>query len=307
MIKEKFSLTRLKWWLKYSWVALFSHVPNYLNILDVVIYSIITGSVIGIAYFQAAYAIAFIIHHSGTISSALYPKLLSEKNYDGIQQNFTRILYFGILLLGITIIFSKPAIFALNPLYELAWPVVIILSFRIFLACFRPIPVAIILGTELVDTETNPKFSRFIHSNLFRLPKYLSIFNFVYIVTFTLFLLFFKDTGISEIELVMGWALIGLIMEIPIIVFLWSYSRKFIKISFPLKNFLKYVFGMIIFVIFFMTTSDSILNYAPSIYDFFPTLLLELVLCVGIYLAITTLIDRETRTLFKSILMEFKK
>ncbi len=65
--------------------------------------------------------------------------------------------------------------------------------------------------------------------------------------------------------------------------------------------------GMIIFVIFFMIASNSILNYAPSIYDFFPTLLLELVLCVGIYLVITTLIDKETRTLFKSILTEFKK
>ncbi len=306
-IKEKFSLRKLKWWLRYSWIPLFTHTQNFLHVIDITIYSIIIGSVIGVAYFQVAYSIAAIIQHSGTISKALYPKLLSEKNYGGIQQNFTRVLYFGILLLGITIVFSKPALFALNPLYELAWPVVIIISFRLFLNIFKTIPVAIIVGTEQVDTEINPKFSRFLKSSFFRMPKYLGFFNLVYILALALFLLFFKDSGISEIELVSWWALFGLILEIPILIFLWSYSRKFIKISFPITNSLKYVLAMLAFVGFFMITSDMILNYAISIYDFLPTLLLELVLCVGIYLVITYLIDRETRTLFKSILTELKK
>ena len=306
-IKAKFSLTRLKWWFRHSWIPIFGQIPNYLYILDITIYSIIIGSVIGIAYFQVAYYIAAITQHSAAISRALYPKLLSEKNYAGIQQALTRTLYFGFLLLGIVIVFSKPALFALNPLYELAWPIVIILSFKIFLYTFRTIPVSIIIGTEQVDTETNPKFSRFLKSSFFRMPKYLGFFNFVYILTLSLFFIFFKDSGLSEIELVSWWALLGLIIEIPILIFLWSYSRKFIKISFPIKNSLKYVLAMFAFVGFFMMTSDMILNYAISIYDFFPTLLLELVLCVGIYLVITYLIDKETRTLFKSILMEFKK
>ena len=305
-IKEKFSLTQLKWWLKYSWVPIFAHIQNYIRVLDIVIYTIITGSVIGVAYFSVAFSIAAIVKHSGTISKGLYPKLLSEKNYDGIQQNLTRMLYFGILLLGIAIVFSKPAIFALNPLYELAWPIVIILSFKIFLNIFQTIPVAIIAGTEQVDTEANPKFSRFLKSSFFRMPKYLGFFNFVYILTLALFLLFFKDSGLSEIELVSWWALMGLVTEIPIVIFLWSYSRKFIKISFPITNSLKYVLAMLVFVGFFMMTSDMILNYAISIYDFLPTLFLELGLCVGIYLVITYLIDKETRNLFRLIINEIK-
>ena len=303
-IKEKFSLKRLKWWIKYSWVALFAHLQNYLQVLDVAIYSIITGSVLGIAYFQAAYAVAAIVQHSGTLSQALYPKILSEKNYTGIEENLKKILYFGILLLGIAVIFSKPAIFALNPLYELAWPIVIIISFRIFLTTFRVIPAAIIGGTEKVDTEINPKFSRFLQSSFFRMPKYLGLFNFIYILTLILFLLFFKDSGLSEIDLVTWWSFIGLIVEIPILIFLWRYSRRFIKVSFPIKNSLKYLVGMFAFIGFFIITSDAVLNYSISIYDFLPTLLLELILCIAIYVGITYTIDRDTRTFFKSIIRE---
>ena len=249
-INEKFSLMQLKWWIKYSWVPIFGHIQNYLHVLDMTIYSVITGSVIGLAYFQAAYSVAAIVQHSGSISRALYPKLLSEKNYDGIQQNFTRVLYFGILLLGIAIVFSKPAMFALNPLYQLAWPVVILLSLKIFLGIFRSIPAAIIGGTEQVDTEKNPNFSKILKSSFFRMPKYLGFLNFVYILSLTLFLIFFKDSGISELELVSWWATIGLIIEIPILIFLWGYSRKFIVISFPVKNSLKYTAAMFAFMVF---------------------------------------------------------
>lgn len=305
-IKEKFSFSQLKWWLKHSWIPIFSHIQNYIQILDITIYSIITGSILGIAYYQAAYSIAAIVQHSGTISNSLYPKILSGQNYFGIQQNFTRILYFGILLLGIAIIFSKPAIFALNPLYQHAWPIVIIIALKIFLSIFRTIPAAIIGGTEKIDTEKNLNFSRYLQSSFFRLPKYLSIFNFIYILTLIIFLSLFRESNLSEIELVSWWALFGFLIEIPILVFLWNYSRKFIPVSFPIKNSLKYTFAMFAFIGFFMITSSSILNYAPSIYDFVPTLLLEFILCVGIYLSITYLIDKETRNLFKLIINEFK-
>jgi len=55
-----------------------------------------------------------------------------------------------------------------------------------------------------------------------------------------------------------------------------------------------------------MFTSEQILNYEPSIYDFLPSLLFELFLCIGIYVVITYVIDMETRKLFKSIINEIK-
>ena len=305
-LKEKFSYQKLKWWIKLSWIPLFGHIPNYLQTVDVVVYSLITGSVIGIAYYYAAFAIASLVGHSGTISQAIYPKLLANKSFEGITKNLNHVLYFAILLIGISIVFSKPALFALNPIYQIAWPIVIVISLKLFLQALRTIPVYIISGTEQVDTESNLKFSRLINSNLFKLSKFLSIFYSVYLIALIIFLLIFSNSTLTELELVTWWAMIGLLVEIPLTTFLWIYSTKYVKFSFPITNLLKFLFAMSVFIIFFLLTSDSILNYEPSIYDFLPSLLIELALCISIYLGLTYLIDKSTRNLFKSILNEIR-
>ena len=305
-LKDKFSFKRLKSWIKISWVPLFAQIPNYLTTIDVVLYSIITNSVIGIAYFQVAYSIAAIVQHSGTISQALYPKLLATKSFEGIKKNLNHSLYFAILLIGISIVFSKPALYALNPIYQNGWPIVIALALKIFFQALRTIPSYVISGTEEVDTEHNPKFSKLLKSNLFKMPKFAIIFYSSYMLILVVFLSLFKNSGLSEVEIVTWWAIIGLLIEISYSIFLWSYSRKYTKIIFPIKNLIKYICGMSAFVIFFLLTSDLILNYKPSIYDFLPSLFVELILCVGIYIGITNLIDKETRDLFRSILIEIK-
>ena len=45
-------------------------------------------------------------------------------------------------------------------------------------------------------------------------------------------------------------------------------------------------------------------NYHESIYDFLPLLIIELIICRGVYLSITYLIDNKTKILFKSIIRE---
>jgi len=304
-LKDSFDYQKLKRWIKTSWIPLCTSFQNYLMTIDIAIYSIITGSVIGIAYYTVAFSIAAIVQHAGNLSQALYPKLLTNKSFEGIKMNINHVLYFAILLIGISIIFSEPALFALNPLYQNAWPIVIVLSVRVFIQALRSIPLNIIGGTEQVDAESNPTFSRLIKSNLFKLPKFLSIFNSCYIFVLIVFLLLFSNL-ISELDLVFWWAMIGLFIEIPTSIFLWMYSAKYVKLSFPIVNSLKYLLGMFGFVIFFVLTSDLVLNYEPSIYDFLPSLLLEFALCVSIYLGLTYLIDKDTRNLFKSILNEIK-
>jgi len=304
-LKDRFDFQKLQRWVKTSWIPLFASLQSYLVTIDVAIYSIITGSVIGVAYYSVAFSIAAIVQHAGTISKALYPKLLAKKSFEGTKTTLNHVLYFAILLIGIAIIFSEPALFALNPLYQNAWPIVIVFSIRLFIQALRTIPLNIIGGTEQVDTESNPTFSRLIKSNLFKLPKFLSIFNACYIFVLIAFLLVFSNL-ISELDLVFWWVMIGLFIEIPTSIFLWTYSAKYVKLSFPIVNSIKYLLGMLGFVIFFVLTSDLVLNYEPSIYDFLPSLLLEFALCVSIYLGLTYLIDKDTRNLFKSILNEIK-
>jgi len=300
-LKTIFNISVFTRWLKLSWIPLFAHIQNYIQLLDVVLYSVIVNSVIGVAYYNAAFVVAHIVNHAGSISQALYPKLLADKDYDGIIENLKLLFYFAIPLLAIAIIFSKPALFALNPLYQNAWPIMIFLALKTFMHVTRIVPLSIISGTEQIDKQNNLHFSKLIKSNLFRLPVILSTFNIIYIGILVIMLFTFKSE-FDEFELVLWWSIIGFIIEIPMTIIIWLLSRKTIKLSLPWKKILRSIFATTIFVIVYFITSDYILNYELSIYKFLPTLILQLIICIGIYIGITFVIDKEVRVLFKSIL-----
>ncbi len=281
-------------------------IPNYVHNIDVALYLIITGTVLGVAFYQAAFVVAVLVGHSSAISQALYPKLIADNKFEGIKKNLTHVLYFAIPLLGISILFSKPALFALNPAYQVAWLIVIILSFKIFFTVLRTLIVQVITAKEQVDTEQNPKISKLIQSQLFRVPAIIGIFNTIYIVGFIIILFMLKNQ-MADLELATLWAIMGLGVEMTLTIFLWIYSIKFVKIPFPLKNITKFIIATLTFGFVFLITSDSIIIYEQSIYKFLPLVFLQLTICLGIYLGITYSIDAETRILFKSIIKEIKR
>ena len=302
-----FKLEVLKRWLRMSWIPFNLNIPRYIQMIDVVLYSIITGSVLGIAFYQAAITVAGIITHSTSISQALYPKLLAEKNYQGILKNLTHVMFFAIPLLGISLIFSKAALFALNPSYQDAWLIVILISFKMFVYILKGVPGATLVGIDQVDTEKNPTFSRLMASNLFKVPTILSIFNAIYLGTLIVVLILLQNSNGNELEFVTWWALIGLIIEIPSTIVLWIKFKKHSKFSFPFKNTSKYIGATLVFMVIFYFTSPFIITYEESIYKFLPALILQLSICVGIYFVITYTIDNEVKILFKSIFHELKK
>jgi len=90
-------------WIKLSWVSLYPISGSIILSLDIVIFSIITQSVIGIAFWTVSLVIVQIISNSGLISRATYPKLLQEKNSEFLQDNLRHLVYFAILFSAILI------------------------------------------------------------------------------------------------------------------------------------------------------------------------------------------------------------
>lgn len=305
-LRKKFRFQILRRWMKLSWIPLYGYIPNYVQMIDVVLYSTITGSVLGVAFYYAALTVGALVRHSGAMSQSLYPKLIADGKFEGIKKNLTHVLYFAIPLLGISILFSKPALFALNPAYQDAWLIVIILSFMTFFRVLKTLIVRVLFGIEQIDAEQNPKTSELIKSQLFRIPTIGSIFYITYIVGFVIFLFIFKNQ-MQDLELVTWWAILGLCFELSLTIFLWIYSTKYVKISFPVKNTLKFIIATLTFALVFLFTSDSIIIYEQSIYKFLPLVFLQLIICIGIYFGITYSIDKETRSLFKSMIKEIKR
>lgn len=303
-LQVKFDISIVRRWIKLSWIPIYNSLAQMIWSLDVIIFTLITASTIGVAYYAASMAIASILAHAGKISQALYPKLLTGGSHDYVSENFTRVMYIVIPLLGITIIFSRPALFALNPVYETASIIVILLAFRTFFYVVTSVFYQVLLGIEKIDTKQNFNYSDFVRSKLFLVPTLNYIHHGLYIGILVAVLLFLNSDEISELELVTAWSIISVSLSIPFVIFAWTLVRKNVKFSIPYTEIAKYVLATISFVIVFLLTSESIISFEISIFDFLPGLILELFICIAVYLAITYLIDKKTRVLFKAILME---
>ena len=204
-----------------------------------------------------------------------------------------------------TIAFSEPALFALNPIYRDAFPIVIILSFFGFQMILKKIFISALQGTEKVDKNEKSTFKDYIKSKLFYLPTSENILSASYLVIFTIVLMISSSQKFSDIELVIIWTLVSTIIDFPYIVFLYRLVRREFDFKIDLKIILKYLVTSII--VFGMTylIMQEFLTYHMGIFEFLPEFFMYVILGIGGYVGVTYLIDKRTRKLVKAIMQEF--
>jgi len=303
-IRNRISLKAIKRWFRLLWIPIYTEAAHPITTLDIVLYSLITNSVIGLAYYSAALHIALLVRHAALIPMGLYPKILSRGRTEAAKENFALMMYFSIPLLGMSVIFAKPAVFALNPEYEIASVLVPILAFKSFFFILYGFAEQVLRGIEKVDLDSSPSFSQLIKSKLFSLPTIRLAQSISYIGIFVIVIHFLNSQDLSEIELVTYWTLISLVVELPAAIFLLVRLRQNIQFSFSFGRIAKYVGTTALFSAVYILTSDFIIAYDVSIYRFLPGLLLQALLCIGVYLSVTYLVDSKIRALSQKILAE---
>jgi len=304
-IRGRFEIKTLKKWLRLSWLPLYPGVGNILLSLDVMIYSLITGSVIGLAYYAAGNAIANIIGQSGNVSKALYPKLLSGGKIQFIEENIPLTFYFAIPLVGFSMIFAKQGLFILNPVYDFAVPIVIILSVRVFLDVIAAIYGSVLSGLEKVDRSEKSTFLDYVKSKLFILPT-LRLIQFGSYSGILALMLFFNNSK-SEFELVIYMAIIAVCSQIFYTIALGIMVKKNISLKINYIVILKY--SIICIGVFGLTyiLMEEYLIYEESIFIFLPNLIPFIALTIFGYIGLTYVFDKRTRNLVKTIMKEIKK
>ncbi|MFB5630911.1 MAG: hypothetical protein ACE5RN_04930 [Nitrosopumilaceae archaeon] len=302
----KFQIKFLKKWIKLFWVPIYPYISVVVNVTDVALVTIFTGSVGVIAYWSASRAVAHIVAHSSKIGKAVYPKLLGGGKKEYLQENLHLFFYVSFPIAGISIIFARPALFILNPLYEVAVLVVIFLVPSVFLRAFSELFIQALKGIENVDMIENAGFRDYLRSNLLFLPTLRLIQRAGYLVILAIILILYSETVESEVEIIVYWAIISLGVQIPYTLYLLYLVRKDFKLKLKPKIFLKYlittvvVFGSIYFLM------DEFLVYEESVFSFIPNFIPFFVSGIILYLGITYLIDSRTKLLFHKILNEIK-
>ena len=302
-LQNSLSFSVLRRWLKISWINLYASMGPALRHSDVLIYSVITGSVVGIAYHAAALMVVKIIHHSEAISKPLYPKLLGEGSQQ-IPQTIALQMYFAIPLLGIVLVFSKPAMHALNPIYDEVAIITIVLAFQMFFAEIRGIYKKILQGIDTVDIAKKPRFSSLLKSKIFYTHTMNNVRMGLQLVALGSVFYFMAHSGYSEIDIVFWWVLVVLIFEIPFTVNLAVRVRKYVTFQFPKTRIIKYLLSTVAFMGIFYLVSDHLIGYQNSIYEFLPGVIATFLICVGVYLSMTFVLDKKIRILFKTIINE---
>lgn len=303
LIRNKFEKQFVKKWIKLFWVPIFRNVPSLLSLSDVIVFSVITGSVSGVAYYTAARTIGFLVNHTRSMSDGLYPKLLEGGHQNYLQDNLLKLFYFAFPLVGLSIVFARPGLFALNPIYEAAELVVIILAIRSFLTTLGKSLFQALQGIEKVDMNRNSTFKDYVKSKLILYPTFQLIRNGIYFGSLAIILFLLQDTE-SEIQLVVYWAAVGLIIEIPLTIYIYQLVRKNISLKMDWKTLSKYLVSSVLIFGIFYYLINQYLEYKISIFEFLPELMLWATVIVGSYLALTYLIDSNTQKLFKGIMKE---
>jgi hypothetical protein len=306
-LKAKFNKEFPKKWLKLFWVPLYPGISAIILNLDVAIFSILTNSVLGIALFAAASTVTGLIAHSYLISKAIYPKLLGGGDRGFVQENMVRFLYFSIPLTAMAIVYARPALFALNPIYDIAAIIVPFMALKVFMVMFSGVLTAPILGVDKVDTNKKAVFKDYLKSSLFRLPTYRMIHNILYIGILVIGIIIAKQYTTSEVDLVLYWIIIAVVTHFPLTIIYYIMNKRRFTINLAHPSIIKYLLTSLGIFGFSYVLIDNFLIYHESIFDFLPELILYILVSVSLYLGITYFIDNKTKNLFVSIYNELLK
>ena len=296
-IKKEF----LKKWMKFSWVSLYPNIGQTIMNLDIMIFSIITGSVIGISYWTATMIIVSISSSSQLISRATYSKLLQGGDKSFIQENIRLLIYFTVLFTGITITFAEHGLFLLNPIYSSATLIVIIMSVCNFFRIITTNLQIFVTGIDKVDMDEKSSALNYFKSSLINIPTIQLIQSISYIVLLSIVLLITISPNNTDLGLLLYWAIIGLIIQIPITIYSIFIFQKKIHLENNLKDILKYIFAAVVTFSIIYIIMDVVIEFNTEIVKFLPQVLLFIISSISMYIGITYVMDKKTRILVNAI------
>jgi hypothetical protein len=306
-LRSQIRLLFLKSWIKLSWLPLYPGLSLIVDNLGIIIYSTITGSVLGLAIWTAANVIPGIIRYVGQISLAVYPRLLEGGDKKYLEDNILNLFYFNFLMLGIAITFAKPALFALNPIYQEAYLILVILAIRNFFFVLSNVFIQNLGGNETIDVSENPTFTQYIKSKLFY-PHTVKLIH-VSIATSILpiGLIILIQNEFETIDLLTFWATILLVFQIPLTTYLYILTKRNLVFTVNYKIILKYLFAFTLSFSVSHIVTENFLVYNENIFQFIPQVLMFLVLAISLYCTLTFVIDKKTRNLVYAIINEIKE
>jgi len=294
----------MKFWFRMSWLTLYQNIGGLIRTLDVMIFSLLTGSLLGLAFWGASITIGNLMLHSQKLYQGLYPKMLSSEKKEFVIISFNRTLYFAIPIFCAILLLAKPGLYILNPQYIIAATVVYFTASFSFVNIINAFFYSVLMGYEKIDISKNTSFKQYAKSKLFLIPTLSIIYSVSYILVLTFFLIYLITPSTSDIEIITAWSFILFVLLIPFMIYSGILVKKNYQINFNFKPIIKYASIALLSSVMIFYILENYIIYYESIYDFLPQVILILIIGSITYFGLTYLIDNSTKKLFNSIINE---
>ena len=302
-LKNGFKIEFFKKCIKLSWISVYPFVSILLQKSDVIIFSMITGSIVGLAYFGAGQVIAGLVIIAASFSGPIYAKLLGTKNKDNFKYNLTIQVFLIMLFLSLIIAFSKPALFTLNPIYIDVYIIGIILALKFAFYGLSGVLEVSLLGLEKIDLNSKVNHKEYVQSKLFFVPSIINIKYSVYLLSLTLFLIFANESY-SMLELITGWSLLSLASEIIFTSYLYIQVRKQLGTILDVKSILKYIFIGILVIFVTDLLNEQFIIYDLDLIHHLVNWIPILIISTGIFIGLSYTVDTKIRNFVNAIIRE---
>lgn len=295
-LKQRIQWGYVREWLKGSVLIIYSVIGGVIaNFVFIMLFYY--GGFSSMDIYYAALQIANVITYAGSISFALYPKILTDKRGEDVTTSIKTVLMFALPMAVGVVSLSSSYIVLLRPgtaMYPGAEFVLVVLAFDSLVMVMSSIYASVLSGVETVDRE-KLSFKSLIRSKLFRYFS-LSYIHFAITIPITYYIL---TTYAFHQPLVAAFSvcLVNAIVRFAMFLLLVIMVRGVFKVIIPVRSIAKYSFAS--------SVMGAVLFLLPYTNRISTTLVWT---AVGglVYFALLMAIDKEARSLPKAVLQEIR-
>jgi O-antigen/teichoic acid export membrane protein len=293
-IREKVRWDYVKEWLKGSLLVVYNIIGNQIaSYISIMLFAV--GGDTARSNLGAASLIANIIVYSSYLTTALYPKLLADRNREDITTSIKTMLMFTIPMTVGVIALAGSYLAILNPVYEAAAPVLVVLSVDGLISTVTSLLSSVLYGAERVDEKARISFKELARSRLFLAFSFPYVHSMVTLpIAYYVLTVYARNQALNAALYV---SIINSLGHLALFLVLYTVVRKMITIDIPWKNIAKYTFTSAVMAI--------VLFLLPHPTRVYLTIAATAVGAI-VYIGLLTAIDRETRMLIRLIWQELK-
>lgn len=301
---KSFPLGEVSRWFKMGWIPLTSIAPGLVFSLDALTLTLLTGSLLPVAYIRAANIFAGVIGFSGSLAIGLYPKLLSGGTSRDVEESLELVFLFLVPMVLGQLVLAEPLLYLLREQYAPVHNVLRIMSICYMAIVIKSVFSTIILGIENVDLNENVKWRDMAKSYLMKIPLIDLASSIAYIVTTSIITKILADLESPSMLVSLSAALCYLLVNVLLALYYLRISRRLIEFDLNLRRVFKFLAsGITMSIALFLLYPES----AKSGQIIVVVISLMPVILIGIVVYFTTLylIDSRFRILLKETMEHF--